>query len=1308
MRGQEVQAPCVRIRRRVDMRNRRIRKRIMSVMLALVMTVGTAQAAFAAPTDDELLMGEAVDELQVEAVEEADTWQDFSDDPADSAILPDEILPDEDGAEIEPVLSDEEIAEAIATVFEEEDDVDEAQDADASYADETVYVEPSDDVDEEDFYADADADEEIDASAAPPVKDYYERYDGTQNVGYYRVNTNNFSKSETDFYRDILNGKMTYVPNTAKYPYTNAVEKNAYQNQEKRKNHSARQYWTKIGAAIMRKYFNGSKYEQLDSDSIVIDYIGGDEKDFYENHNYFPWGGCVGMDFRHSQSMKTAEQEMLSCFPISGTVISHGLFQSGEDNEKGPVFYKAAYQRNADGKAANLVAVVFSDFKVVPILPDASASEGNYVVTTVENSTTTGSPERSAMINDSELQASKTQSVERSVSGSVRSEVTGSSTYSFTESLTIGAEYGFSAVAKGSLEIGVSATEEFQYGWTQGTEHTDSDTKNHTLESGPMPAYTGVFLQQSNTVEEVKTVYNCPVAVTYRVRLLYYRVGYNKNSTKINNNGNDVKAIVIADFGPDAQKDLYNRYIIEGHNDRMDKDNINWNDELFQSDVYLGTKTAFMLRTMASVVPIAATSARFTEKYNTVESKVAGLAPTKPLARVHTKDAKLTAFSLSPGETERLDEIELEALNSENANYYGFDPECGHWIVTDLEGKELTDGKVVTISKDPMIKRVITMKAVAPGEVYIKYLIDENKYATFYDRNTYATNASLTEHPYIKVTVNGTSVTNVALDKTEIKLAEGETADLAATVTPADASVHSVTWSSEDYGIADAYDGKVIGQGHIEGISAGRTTVTATTVDGHIPATANVIVRHAVPEAVVAKKVLSGLNPNGTYLINGTEECTADEQGNIQIENKWKEKTITIVRTDDDEELNSDPQSLKVTYRPSDAVSIKKVKVTGFKTSKSYTGEAVVQNAKLTYGSGKKAYTLVEDTDYTVTYKNNYDLGTATVIYEGIKDEDDNYIGRFTGTLKKTFKINGKYTLTLKDGEEGNCEVTLEEEAYAFTDSAIKPKVTVTATLVNNNGELVERVLRQGKDFTVTYKNNIKVAAADAKNKQDKDVAPQVIIKGKGNYVFADTADMRKGVVRRFAITQRDLDDLVITVSDVPYNKAANKYKKTTISFYNQNYKKLKLTANKDYTVSYITPDGASVPAAGDEIILMISAANDGEGNYTGNYTGEESLTYRVVNTKQAKAISKTKVSVASCNYTGEPICPGQEDQPALKVTIGKGKKLRTLTQDVDYEILGYYNNTAVSKNAVVLIRGLGEFYGTRAVKFTIKNPKKK
>ncbi len=99
--------------------------------------------------------------------------------------------------------------------------------------------------------------------------------------------------------------------------------------------------------------------------------------------------------------------------------------------------------------------------------------------------------------------------------------------------------------------------------------------------------------------------------------------------------------------------------------------------------------------------------------------------------------------------------------------------------------------------------------------------------------------------------------------------------------------------------------------------------------------------------------------------------------------------------------------------------------ISGLVTNKTYTGSAIKQNLKIT---ANKTKTLTEGTDYTVAYKNNVNVGkaTVTVTYKG------DYQGAEKMTL--TFTISPK---TIKP------TVTLSGTKYTYTGKLITPKATV-------------------------------------------------------------------------------------------------------------------------------------------------------------------------------------------------------------------------------------------------------------------------
>ena len=116
-----------------------------------------------------------------------------------------------------------------------------------------------------------------------------------------------------------------------------------------------------------------------------------------------------------------------------------------------------------------------------------------------------------------------------------------------------------------------------------------------------------------------------------------------------------------------------------------------------------------------------------------------------------------------------------------------------------------------------------------------------------------------------------------------------------------------------------------------------------------------------------------------------------------------------------------------------------------------------VENTTYTYdGTEKKprvvvsksGKTLVQDTDYTVTYSNNKSAGDATVKVT--------FKGNYSGSSTKTFKIN---PLNLS-----NCEVSLKPENATYTGSDIKP--TATVTYETDDGKFIKL---NSSDYEVVY-----------------------------------------------------------------------------------------------------------------------------------------------------------------------------------------------------------------------------------------------
>ena len=280
-------------------------------------------------------------------------------------------------------------------------------------------------------------------------------------------------------------------------------------------------------------------------------------------------------------------------------------------------------------------------------------------------------------------------------------------------------------------------------------------------------------------------------------------------------------------------------------------------------------------------------------------------------------------------------------------------------------------------------------------------------------------------------------------------------------------------------------------------------------------------------------------------------------------------------------------------------------------------------------------------------------MGTAKIKITGI--------GSYQGTITKTFKIT-PYDLAKNEGNRVTNFPT-SDISIAYEKSGAKPAVSLKF-----NG----KAMNLNTDCTISYANNKAVALSTDKK------APTIIIKGKGNF---------KGTVSvPFTITQTNIGTLSMTAEDVVYVNKAGKFVSTPV-ITDKSGQKLKAGTDYDKNIKYtcngfvLNPQTYILPA-GSQITVTVTGI--------GNYTGTISTTYRIA----TAPIKSAKITVKSKTYTGSAITLNPSD---IKVTIGK----QTLKLGTDYQIVGYSNNIATG-NANVTIKGIGNYAGTKTVKFKI------
>lgn len=301
-----------------------------------------------------------------------------------------------------------------------------------------------------------------------------------------------------------------------------------------------------------------------------------------------------------------------------------------------------------------------------------------------------------------------------------------------------------------------------------------------------------------------------------------------------------------------------------------------------------------------------------------------------------------------------------------------------------------------------------------------------------------------------------------------------------------------------------------------------------------------------------------------------------------------------------------------------DAAAVTNCTVSGL-TAKTYTGKAQTQSITVKY----RNKTLKNGKDYTVSYQNNINAGTAYVIIKGK--------GSYSGTVKRSFTI--KPAIIYKQ-----CTFYKIASQY-YTGSQIKPVPKI------KNGTTT---LKNGMDFTLTYQNNVNKGTA------------KVYIKGKGNYSGSCSLT--------FSITARPVSTLKITVPSVTYNGKAQK-PAVTVKYNNYKFKN-----GADYTLSY----------KNNTKIGTATVTVKGKGKLSGT----KSVTFKI----NAKPIKNAVITYNnSLTYNGSTL------SPAVTVKYGNA----TLKKNTDYTVA--YSNNVNAGTGTITITGKGIYGGSVKKTFTIK-----
>ena len=284
----------------------------------------------------------------------------------------------------------------------------------------------------------------------------------------------------------------------------------------------------------------------------------------------------------------------------------------------------------------------------------------------------------------------------------------------------------------------------------------------------------------------------------------------------------------------------------------------------------------------------------------------------------------------------------------------------------------------------------------------------------------------------------------------------------------------------------------------------------------------------------------------------------------------------------------------------------------------------------------------------------------------------------------------------------------LQAGGYTYTGKAITPSFRVY------DGK---KMLAVKKDYTVSYKNNIKAATAD-----DAKKAPTITVKSTGNYKGTET--------RTFTITPASLKESnpQIKAEDLYLAAPTGKNPKgiKAVPVVTDNGKKL--SENKDYTVNHVTLNGQN-PENKNANSYVTPGKYTVEITGKGNYTGTRQITVTLADVaKEQILMSKVTVAKVPDVIYDADLCEGNNAKgmtPALTVTYGSGKNKVTLYKEGDVNAAGetvsaenadytvtWINNRYVG-TATVVLTGTGkiledgtvsgQYFGKKRITFKIK-----
>ena len=430
-------------------------------------------------------------------------------------------------------------------------------------------------------------------------------------------------------------------------------------------------------------------------------------------------------------------------------------------------------------------------------------------------------------------------------------------------------------------------------------------------------------------------------------------------------------------------------------------------------------------------------------------------------------------------------------------------------------------------------------------------------YVTIYTpKNSYAETWAKTNNVSY---VNGDSlnpITGIKLNKTSLSMVKGKTEKLTATITPSNTLDSKVlAWTSSNTKVAT-----VDANGNVKAIDAGTANITVKTSNGLT----------AVAKVVVSNPTTTTTKPSTTKKVVAITSVKIN-QGNISLGvNKTSKLTATI-------NPSNTTQSKNLTWTSSNSKIATVDKNGNVKGIKAGTANITVKTS-----NGKTAtikVTVKKPTPIKSVKLNKktlkLELGKSATVKATINPSSttDSKVLSWSTSNKKVAIVdkNGKITavgggsatITVKtaNGKKAKVKVTVSKiNAKKATISAIKNQVqTGKALKPSVQVKLNGKVLKNGTDYTVSYKNNKKAGKAT------------VTVKFKGNYTGSKTSSFiiipSKVNIKNPSTSKKSITVKYSKVSGAKSYQTAYRLKGTNKWSYTTKSKISKLTSGKEYEI---------------------------------------------------------------------------------------------------------------------------------------------